>query len=142
MKNTEKADKLFLEVEKIYTEMQNAYTKKYWNLTIRRAQEIVELTLKCLLFQFGVDYPKVHDVAPVFKQTLEKKKIVVISKQNKFLQWLLKFSAKLSIMRAPAFYYEAEYEKADAKEAVEGVDKIIKFAKKIFIAWRTLGVQT
>jgi hypothetical protein len=60
MKNDERADRLLSEGESIFNELKQSLEVKNWNLTIRRAQEVVELVLKGLLAQLGMDYPKVH----------------------------------------------------------------------------------
>jgi len=72
MKNEERADRLLSEAESIFNEIEQALESENWNLTIRRAQEVVELILKGLLAQLGIDYPKVHDVAPIFKRSVEE----------------------------------------------------------------------
>ncbi len=43
-------------------------------MAVRRAQEGVELALKGALKLLGVDYPKVHDVAPVFSEQVQRKR--------------------------------------------------------------------
>jgi hypothetical protein len=106
---------------------------KNWNLAIRRAQEVVELVSKAMLAELGVDYPKIHDVAPVLKKAVENRGI---KGSEDFFVWLLDFSAKLSARRAPAFYFEAEYTKEDAMIAVKGADKVIKFGRSFIKSMR------
>jgi HEPN domain-containing protein len=53
MKNEERADRLLSEAESIFNELEQALESENWNLTIRRAQEVVELVLKGLLAQLG-----------------------------------------------------------------------------------------
>lgn len=53
MKNEERADRLLSEAESIFNELEQALESENWNLTIRRAQEVVELVLKGLLAQLA-----------------------------------------------------------------------------------------
>lgn len=53
---------------------QGAFNEKDFNMVVRRAQEVVELTLKGALKTLGVDYPKVHDVAPLFSDQVRQKR--------------------------------------------------------------------
>ncbi|MFN3742682.1 MAG: HEPN domain-containing protein [Anaerolineales bacterium] len=39
-----------------------------WNLTLRRAQEAVELALKGALWWAGLEVPRIHDVGVVLRQ--------------------------------------------------------------------------
>lgn len=48
---------------------------------------------------------------------------------DEFMNWLIEFSVDLSIERAPAFYFEAEYDEDDAINAAKGAEKVIKFGK-------------
>ena len=43
-------------------DVQSALAAQDFNLTVRRAQEVVELCLKGALRMLGPDYPRVHDV--------------------------------------------------------------------------------
>lgn len=126
MTNGEKSEKLIKEAEKIIEDMDRAFLSKSWNLAIRRAQEIVELVLKSILFEMCIDYPKVHDVASIFLNAVKKKKIDV---DGKFSEWLKKFSADLATKRAPAFYFEDEYTEKDARSSLEGAKKVFNFGK-------------
>ena len=47
-------------------DVQSAWEEQDFNLAVRRAQEVVELCLKGALRMLGLDYPRVHDVGPVF----------------------------------------------------------------------------
>jgi HEPN domain-containing protein len=54
-------------------DVKGALDEQDFNMTVRRAQEAVELALKGGLKMLGVDYPKVHDVAPVFSEQAQRK---------------------------------------------------------------------
>jgi hypothetical protein len=127
MKNEERADRLLSEAVNILNELEQSLKIGNWNLTVRRAEEVVELVLKGLLAQLGIDYPKVHDVAPIFKRSVEERGIKV---DDEFMNWLIEISADLSIKRAPSFYFEAEYDEDDAMNAAKGAEEVIKFGKR------------
>ncbi|KAF5415110.1 MAG: hypothetical protein C5S38_04335 [Candidatus Methanophagaceae archaeon] len=133
MKNEERADRLLSEAESIFNEIEQALESENWNLAIRRAQEVVELVLKGLLAQLGIDYPKVHDVAPIFKRSVEERGVMV---DEEFMNWLIEFSADLSTKRAPSFYFEAEYDEDDAVNGAKGAEEVIKFGKRFIEAVR------
>ncbi|MFQ6052498.1 MAG: HEPN domain-containing protein [Candidatus Hydrothermarchaeota archaeon] len=93
-------------------------------MAVRKAQEVVEFVLKGLLSEMGVDYPKVHDVAPIFVQEVKRKGLKI---DKKFLEDILEISSDLSRKRAPAFYFEEEFSEAAAKDASEAASKVISF---------------
>jgi HEPN domain-containing protein len=87
-------------------DVQNALVDGNYNLAVRRSQEVVELALKGGLKVLGVDYPKVHDVAPVFSEQVSRKR--AIDNEN-VLRRIEDISLWLSQARAPAFYFERDY---------------------------------
>jgi hypothetical protein len=134
MKNIDRANKLLSEADTIFSEIEKPLKSKNWNLAIRRAQEVVELVLKAMLTELGIEYPKIHDIAPLFKKVVEERKI---RGYGKFLDWLVEFSADLASKRAPAFYFEAEYKEEDASSAVDGAKRVIDFGKSFIISIRS-----
>jgi HEPN domain-containing protein len=87
-----------------------------FNVVVRRAQEVVELNLKGALRVLGVDYPRVHDVGPVFSEQVRRKRGAV---DEKVLEQIEDVSLWLSQARAPAFYFEQDYGEQDAQRAAE-----------------------
>ena len=63
MTNEEMADSSLRLAARILEEARRHRTDGAWNLTIRRSQEVVELSLKGLLRFLGLEVPKVHDVS-------------------------------------------------------------------------------
>ncbi len=93
---------LIAESERIYLrDVQGALQEADSNLAVRRSQEVVELALKGGLKVLGVDYPKVHDVAPVFSEQLRQKRESVDTLE---LDRIEEISLWLAQARAPAFY--------------------------------------
>jgi HEPN domain-containing protein len=128
MKNFESGERLIEDAEIYYKEMKRAFEEKRWNIVIRRAQEVVELSLKGILKIGCVDYPKVHDVAPLFVKFVKEKKLKF---DEKILEKIQNISQKLAKERAPAFYGEKIYNEEEAKEAFEGAKEILEFVKNL-----------
>ena len=93
-----------------YDEMLRAYERGSWNIVIRRAQEVVELSLKALLKMIGVEYPKNHDVGGVFGRVCVEMDLKVKPKE---LDELKSISSDLADVRASAFYMEEIYDHQD-----------------------------
>lgn len=128
MTNGERADRLVGEALGVAGEMQRALADGRWNLAARRAQEVVELVLKGLLAEMSVDYPRSHDVAPVFVEAVHERGIEV---DAGFLAWLVPLSARLADVRAPAFYQEIAVEEGEAREAVGGAERVLAFGQEL-----------
>lgn len=115
--------------QETYEEMNRLYKKKEWNGTIRRAQEVVELSLKAVLKTLGIDYPKDHDVGKIFIEALKRKHIEA---NEKILAHIENISSKLANNRAPAFYFEKIYTKEQAKKARDDATTVLNFVTELF----------
>lgn len=102
---------------------------------IREAQEIVELALKAMLRQVGIDPPKWHDVG-----------IIILEHRDKFppqiqddLPEIAEISKWLRRERELAFYGDIdfipseEYTEEDALRAFNGAKKVVEVAKKVVL---------
>lgn len=107
---------------------QGALNEKDFNMVVRRAQEVVELTLKGALKILGVDYPKVHDVAPLFSDQLRQKRGKA---DPDVLQRIEEASLWLAESRAPSFYLDREYNEEDAEQAVGDAAFVLSETKKL-----------
>jgi HEPN domain-containing protein len=130
MNNFKSGDRLIEDAEIYYEEMKSAFEKKRWNIVIRRAQEVVELSLKGILKIACIDYPKIHNVGPLFVKFIKEKNLKV---EEKMLEKIQNISEKLAQKRAPAFYGEKIYSEKDAIDAVEGAKEILDFVKNLKI---------
>jgi HEPN domain-containing protein len=128
MNNRERADFLLREAGENLDEAFNACEDGSWNRVIRRSQEAVELALKALFKLVNVEYPKVHDVAPVLEKVLTEKDIVV---DHATMDKVKMISKSLAEKRAPAFYGEQMYSQNEALEAKEGAKEVVSFAKDL-----------
>lgn len=127
MTSRDRADRLVAEASAILRELAGLMERRAWNLAVRRAQEIVELVLKALLAEMGVDFPKVHDVAPLFAETVRSRGLSV---EEKTLRRFEEISARLAAARAPAFYQEAEFGEGDAGQAWRDADEVFNFGRE------------
>lgn len=125
MTSRERADRLIAEASDILHEIPSALQRGSWNLAIRRAQEVVELVLKGLLAEMGVDYPKVHDVAPQLVYAARTRGLGI---EESTLTWLEQVSGWLAVSRAPAFYFEAEFGEEEARRAFAEAEQVIALA--------------
>lgn len=126
MNNFELGNKLLNQAEEYYEEMLRAYERGSWNVVVRRAQEVVELSLKGLLKIMGIEYPREHDVGDVFERACTEKGIEV---KVETLDRVKRTSSRLARERAPAFYMDRFYNEGQAKEAREGAERVLGMAR-------------
>ena len=125
----EEGEKLVHESGRILErEVRGALNEGDFNLAVRRAQEAVELCLKGALKILGVEYPRVHDVAPLFSERVHQKSPTV---DVDVLQRIESASLWLSQARAPAFYFEREYGRAEARQALEEAEFVLSEVARI-----------
>ena len=108
--------------------MHRMFEKEKWNIVVRKAQEVVELSLKGILKIMGIDFPKVHNVAPLFVNLLQEKGIELGKEVS---DRILSISMLLAKDRAPAFYGEKVYSRDDAEIAQNGAKEIVERIKEI-----------
>jgi HEPN domain-containing protein len=83
MTNYERGENLLNDAEIYYEEMQRMFEKGKWNIVVRRAQEVVELSLKGILKIMGIEFPKVI-MRPHYLLLFSRKK--VLNWKRKFLK--------------------------------------------------------
>lgn len=127
MTNNERCEFLLREAKENLAEMESAFQKGLWNRTIRRAQEVVEQSLKAVIKLMNAEYPKEHDVSRVFEEVLKKRKI---SFNQQDIEQIKEVSALLAQKRAPAFYGEVIFSKEEAIQAKQGALKVLEFVEK------------
>ena len=133
MTNGDRADRLLGEASRVALDMRNASAAQDWNLTSRRAQEVVELVTKALLSEIGVDYPKTHDPASLLVEALRSRRL---DGEVAPLDWLVELSAHLAAIRSPAFYHEIEIGEHEAREAADGAERALEFGRGLLSALR------
>ncbi len=124
----EQGEKLLNEAQWIFeNDLKGAMEEENYNLAIRRAQEVVELSLKGCLRILGIDYPKVHDAGLLFVSEAGKK----LPFDKTTLIEIEKISRWLSEARAPSFYGERDFTSEDAKKAFKDAAFVITEIKAI-----------
>ena len=106
---------------------------KDYSDVVREAQEIVELSLKAMLWFVGIEPPKWHDVGPL----LLEKRTKFPSLDAKTLETLSAISTQLRAEREKSFYGDPdfipseEYGLEDGKKAISDAAFIVAIAEKI-----------
>jgi len=115
-------------------EAELAFSKEDFAGTVRRSQEALELAAKAILRISGIEYPREHDVGPVFKAERDRLPTSIVNN----LDTIVKLSSELASLRGPAMYgYEREgipsreaFSKDYAFEALTNVKKIVEVMRK------------
>ena len=136
MTNRERADQLFAEAAEIIEDMRRALQRARWNLATRRAQEVIELIVKGLLNEMGVEYPRIHDATPLLAETVRQRHLEA---DQTFLDWLIVMAARLAQLRGPAFYHEIEIDEAEARAATDAADRVLAFGQSFLARLRRGG---
>ncbi len=114
------------------------YNKGDYADVVREAQEVVELVLKAVLRNAGIDVPKIHDVSRILERHKESipeeirknlKKIMMISKR-------LRKERELSFYGAEDFIPLDEYTAEEALQAIEDAKFVVEIVKKAYgLGW-------
>lgn len=136
MTNGERADRILADALPVAEEMRAAIARKRWNLALRRSQEVIELVIKALLNEMGVESPRVHDPVPLFVATLRARRLEI---DAAFLDWLGPVSARLAEERAPAFHQEIEVTEREAQEAGQAAERVLQFGQELLARLRGRG---
>lgn len=104
-----------------------------WSDVIRESQEIVELALKGMLRQIGVEPPKWHDVGGMIEQYRDRLPPPVASQAGE----LARVSARLRKEREFSFYGDIDfipteqYSEADAVRAIQDAHTTVQAAAAV-----------
>ncbi len=97
---------------------------------VREAQEAVELALKGILRQIGVEPPKVHDVGGLLVEYRDKLPPQVSGRAEALAEiskWLRK-EREFALYGDVDFIPTAEYTRADAQRALDGAREAVEAA--------------
>ncbi|MEM2126709.1 MAG: HEPN domain-containing protein [Candidatus Bathyarchaeia archaeon] len=83
-------------------EARNALNSGDYPLTVRRSQEVVELSLKAALRLLAVEYPREHDLRDVLMEAAESRELPQWFREE--LEFMGAVSSDLARKRGPAFY--------------------------------------
>ncbi|KFD41431.1 DNA-binding protein [Peptococcaceae bacterium SCADC1_2_3] len=135
MTNRTLAQSYLLKARKRFIVLEVLLKEEAYSDVIREAQELVELALKGILRQVGVEPPKQHDVGYLvieFKDRLprevaeEAKKVAAISK------WLRK-EREFSFYGDVDFIPTEEYTLKDAQRAINDANFVLQMADIVII---------
>ena len=132
--NYENAERKIYQAKYIYEELVKNYNNSYWNIVIRRAQEIFELYIRALLIMMCVEYPKSHDVGSVFARVCNERKLNI---DSNVLIRITEVSRDLAKKRSPAFYMEEIYTQEEAEKAKADAEFVMNFAESLSKKLRT-----
>lgn len=127
MNNIKRSELLFIAADECIKQAQDSFDRGVWNISIRRAQEAVELDLTAILALIGIHYPKDHDQAPLAIRTLKIHGFDLGTDAEK----IEKISIDLSRKRGPALHQEEGYEKEDAQKSLDDANFVISKIQKI-----------
>lgn len=100
---------------------------------VREAQEVVELSLKGMLRQVGVEPPHWHDVSPMLVEYRERVPRVVADQIDTLVEisgWLRK-EREFSFCGDIDFIPTEEYSRADALRAIEDARRVVTAAAAV-----------
>jgi len=115
MRTDELASDYIDRAELTLEEARGAFEKEVYSLTIRRAQETVELSLKAALRFLAIEYPRDHDVSDVLLSIEETRQLPDWFKEK--IEYMMSVSSDLARKRGPAFY---------------GIERTVMPASKLF----------
>lgn len=121
MTNGEKARKLMGSAVEYREFMETALARESWNVAVREAFEVIELSLKAVLNHLLVDHPRMHDVGGIFVGALAARGIQLEEREAAEVR---QASTNLASKRAPAFYFETDETEADVRKAAENARRI------------------
>ncbi len=119
MTNTEFAKSYLNSAKKILKEAESLFQEQAWHLVVRRSQEAVELGLKALLRQTGIEVPRLHDVGTLLRKHANRFPNIPLDR-------VVSISRRLREEREISFYGddltdsppETLYDKQDAEDAL------------------------
>ncbi len=105
---------------------------------VLEAQEVVELLLKALIMEAGLEVPKVHDVGKYIREDLElfpeeiKRTIDEISEISR----RLRKERELSFYGAADWIPSEEYGPEDAQKAISDAERIFEIVNRSLEKWK------
>ncbi|MGB9791203.1 MAG: HEPN domain-containing protein [Thermacetogeniaceae bacterium] len=100
---------------------------------VREAQELVELALKGILRQIGIEPPKQHDVGGLlveFRSRLPKEVAKEAKRLADISKWLRK-EREFSFYGDVDFIPTEEYTREDAERAIRDAEFVLEMARKV-----------
>ena len=133
MTNRSLAESYLLKAQKRLKVLAVLLAEQAFSDVIREAQELVELAMKGMLRQVGVDPPKWHDVGGILTEYRDR--FPAVSAEQ--LTRLASVSAWLRKEREFSFYGDIDfipteqYKQADAERAIEDATFVVAVAQRV-----------
>lgn len=133
MTNSELAKSYMIKATKRMKVLYLLKEEKAYSDVIREAQEIVELSLKGMLREIGVEPPKWHDVGPLIIEFNDKfpKKVLDNSERLATISKWLRKEREFAFYGEVDFIPTEEYDLKDAKRAIHDAEFVLKMAKLV-----------
>jgi len=111
-------------------EATNAFSSGDYALSVRRAQEAVEFSLKAALRYLAIEYPREHDLSEILRHARSIRQFPPWFAQE--LDFMAEVSADLATKRGLAFYGDevalrppsSLFSEAEGKEAIEKAKRV------------------
>ncbi len=137
MRSTEMAREYLARSGRTLEEARNAMQNGDFPLTIRRAQEAAELSLKGALRFLAIEYPKEHDVRDVLSSLAKSRALPAWFEAE--IEFMANTSSDLARKRGPAFYGDEQaatppsqlFGTEDAAKALTDVERIFQNCKAL-----------
>lgn len=118
-------------------EARSAFEKGVYSLTIRRAQETVELSLKAALRFLAIEYPRDHDVSDVLLNIGDARQLPDWFAVR--IEFMVGVSGDLARKRGPAFYgiertvmpASRLFDRNEGLKALEDAGEVFKLCEKL-----------
>ncbi len=131
MTNEEFSKSYLLSAKSILNEAESLFKEGIWHLVVRRSQEAVELGLKALLRNAGIEVPRIHDVGAILRKHSNRFSNLPIDR-------MVAISRRLREEREISFYGdemtdsppETLYDKKDAEDALKDAKWILSLIAK------------
>ena len=133
MTNTSLAQSYLLKAQKRLKILTVLLDEQAYSDVIREAQEIVELALKGILRQVGVEPPKWHDVGPVlqeYRDRLPESVNVQTDRLAAISRWLRK-EREFSFYGDIDFIPTEQYARADADRAIADAGFVVRATESV-----------
>ena len=133
MKNTSLAQSYLLKATKRLKILPVLFDEGAYSDVVREAQEIVELSLKGMLRQVGVDPPKWHDVGELlleFRDRFPEAAAQQLERLAAISAWLRK-EREFSFYGDIYFIPTEEYRETDALRAIEDAQLVVSVAARV-----------
>lgn len=132
MTNKTLAQSYLLKATKRLKVLDVLFQEEAYSDVIREAQELVELAMKGILRQIGIEPPKQHDVGPLLLEFKDRLPVDVAPNAKKLARiskWLRK-EREFSFYGDIDFIPTEEYTEEDAKRALTDAAFVLAMARK------------